>query len=200
MSYSIEDLPVELVEPIGNVIRKICYTQLRTVRLVGLGISEDSSGKTYYLPTKPIEGTTTLLDIITRLIDCEVKDAVGNNAESTQQDSFVQEVDFTNLKSALSNFVDVSSLNDDLLITESSHKLRLVFKLITKDMSANDLQVIIPEGTVAIPCSVIRPGEFRLDNSRKEEGILTFYTTDNLGEQLVKVIDDLKTRFVINKS
>lgn len=196
--YTLNEIPPELVEPIGNLIRKTAYTQLRTVRLVGLGISEDEQGNTMYLATKPIEETTTLLDVIIKLMDTKVKDVVGNTDKNAQTSLIVKEVSFTDLKQALGEFVVTDSLADDLLITERRHVLKLAFMVIDKDMNTNSLQVLLPDGLVPIPCSVIREGEFKLDYTEKDKGTVSFEITDELGEQLVESINRLRDFLAIN--
>lgn len=189
----LENIPVELVEVLGNFIRKTAYTQLKAVRVVGIGISQSSDGP-MALPTSTIEGTTTLLDIICKLTDCNLKASrvpeLEEKIQSTSKGYYVIETSFTNLKETLSEYLDVDKLPDDLLITSTPHLLRLQVMEIEHDMCSNSLQAHISDGVVPIPCSVL--SDFKLDYSEKSKGILTYTIAEECADQLQMVLDNLK--------
>lgn len=189
---TLENIPVELVEVLGNFIRKTAYTQLKAVRVVGIGIGENDSRMA--LPTSTIEGTTTLLDIICKLTDCNLKASrvqeLEEKIQSTSKGYYVIETSFTNLKETLSEYLDVDMLPDDLLITSAPHLLRLQVMEIEHDMCSNSLQAHISDGVVPIPCSVL--SDFKLDYSEKSAGILTYTIAEECADQLQMVLNDLK--------
>lgn len=196
MTRTLKGIPAELVEVLGNFIRKTAYTQLKAVRVVGIGISENDSRMA--LPTSTIEGTTTLLDVICKLTDCNLKASGAKDLEAKIKNSskgyYVIETSFTNLKEKLSEFMEVENLPDDLLITSVPHLLKLQVMEIERDMCSNSLQAYMSDGLVPIPCSVL--SKFQLDYSRKTEGILTYTVADEFAEQLQDVLEGLKNSII----
>lgn len=195
MTYELRNIPPELVEVLGVFIRKVAYTQLHAFRVVGIGISQSANDSQMALPTSAIEGsTTTLLDIICKLTDCRLKASRAKELEKeikgTSNGYYVIETGFTNLKSELANVIEVDNLPDDLLITTTPHILRLQVMEIERDMCSNSLQAYMSEGVVPIPCSVL--SEFKLDYSRKSEGILAYTVADEFAEQLKEKLEELK--------
>lgn len=191
MKTTLTGIPKEIVEVLGNLIRKVAYTQLNAIRVVGIGIS-GTDGK-MILPTNTIEGTTTLLDIISKLVDCDLHGGVPTLEEqlkNTSKDYILIETSFTNLKEKLSEYMDVSNLPDDLLITSVPHLLKLQVMRIEHDMCQNSLQAHMSDGVVPIPRSVTT--DFQLDYSRKDEGILMYTIQDELAGQLQETLEKLK--------
>ena len=195
MTYRLKGIPPELVEVLGMFIRKCAYTQLKALRVVGIGISQSGNDNQMALPTSAIEGsTTTLLDIICKLTDCRLKAGRAKDLEeiikSTSKGYHVIETSFTNLKAELSNVIEVDNLPEDLLITTVPHVLRIQVMEIEHDMCSNSLQAYMSEGLVPIPCSVL--SDFKLDYSRKSEGILSYTVADEFAEQLQSKLSSLK--------
>lgn len=189
-------IPPELVEPLGNLIRKTAYTQLKAVRIVGIGISGED-GK-MCLPTSTIgsTSTTTLLDIICQIADCPLKASSvkdwGHMAKNNDSPWYDVEVSFQNLKEALSQFLLVDNLKDDLLITNGNpHRLKLRVMEIERDMCSSSLQAYMSDGMFPIPCSVLP--KFQLDYSKKENGELSYTVSDEFDEQLCRVLKELQS-------
>lgn len=192
-----EGIPVDLIEVLGNLIRKTAYTQLSAKRLVGLGISEDADGNVMCLSTSPVESTTTVLDVIIKLVDCKLNGSIstdGNNSKNTQVT--IYEKPFTDLKEALSEYIDVTGLPNDLLITNKQHVLKLAFMQVDHDMGANELQTFMPEGLTPIPCSVLT--SFKLDYSQKDSGLLSFEISDEFEEGLKNALLELRDHLIIS--
>lgn len=178
----ITDLPVALIEPIGNLIRKIAYTQLSSVRLVGICISIDDSSMPSAMLTSPIEGTTTPLDIIPYLNNELKGDIVNSMNDLKPMETRVITENFTDLKSTLGKFMEVDSIPDTLLITSSIHTVSLMFCKVDKDMDSRSLQAFMPTGFIPVPTTVLR--NFKLDYSNKDNGVLRFEVTEEFSEQL----------------
>lgn len=204
---SITEVPKELVEVLGNFIRKTAYTQLSAERLVGIGISEDSDGRRMCLSTNPVENTTTVLDVMTKLVDCKLKgsvNATGKIDKNTQV--AIRKEPFTNLKEVLGKYIDTSSLPDDLLITQKQHVLKLAFMQVDHDMGDSEIRTYFPDddtaegkeydGIIPIPCTVL--SNFKLDYSQKDNGVLSFEIPDEFETALKEKLNQLKDLLVIS--
>lgn len=188
---TLNGIPVELVEVVGNLIRKIAYTQLEAVRLIGIGIC-DSSGKWYTL-TDTISGTTTMLDIVAKLAVSEAGEiALTDISKESVKDEFIESKSFTNLSRTLFEILG-RKFPDDLCNVTTTHMVHLQFKKVSSDMSADDLQSLMHEdGFIPIPCSVL--SNFVLDYSRKSEGILSYSCPDELFNQLTEKVAELSEK------
>lgn len=182
-------LPEELIEPIGNLIRKIAYTQLSSIRLIGISISTNDNSMPWAMLTSTIEGTTTPLDIIPHLNN-ELKEGIVNSRPYlAPMITFTEERFFTDLKIALREFMDVSNVPDNLLITSQQHTVRLMFCRVDKDMDSRSLQAFMPSGFIPVPTTVLN--DFKLDYSKKNEGILSYEVAAEFSEQLDAKITEI---------
>lgn len=192
---TIENLPPDLVEPIGNLIRKIAYTQLSAVRLTGISITTEDG--TYALLTSSLDKTTTMLDIIPYL-NVELVDGMVNSKavglDSTSIENNAIEIKFTNLKEALSDYLKVDDMPNDLLVTDSQRTLKLLFARVDRDMDSRSLQAFMPNGFIPVPTEVLR--DFRLDYSKKEQGILGYSISNEFEKQLSNKITEVLRKII----
>lgn len=192
---TLKGIPRELVTPLGNLIRKVAYTQLHAIRLVGIGIGTGNPRK-MALPTTIIEGTKSMIDIVTsipqdvklkREKEKELSESIRKNPEG--EGYVTVEKSFTDLQVALSEYFD--GIPEDILKVTEPKTLVLQFMLLEKDMNTGSLQASMSDGVIPVPAIVLR--KFKLDYSKPGE--LSYEIDEELSDELERKLISLKNLF-----
>ena len=188
MKGTLEGIPKDLIYPIGNLLRKIAYTQLNAIRCVGFSIILD--GKPL-LQTSTIDGTTSVLDVAVALAKAKKKIDFMKVIKDTSEVVVIQE-NFTNLNNILLNYFDKDSLPEDILVLSDLKKsavIRLYFMNISKDMSDKEIVPYLSPTDIAIPATIL--DKFVLDYSEMDNGVLHFEISEEFDEQFANKIKEI---------
>ena len=204
MVKTITGVPKELVKPLGNLIQKVAYTQLGDLRLVGIGI-ESSDGRMAMQTTK-IEGTVSMLDVITSLsLGCVKKEALlGLERGYGSVDDLLEGIKgspngkvftttFSNLYETLDKYVDMKNTPKDLLVINDNKTLKMQFMWVTQDMNSRCLQAFMSDGLIPIPVIIL--DKFVFDSSKEEDGVLTYTIDDSFDQSLTEQLQLLFNKF-----
>ena len=185
MDFVFEGIPPEVVEVFGNFVRKFIYTQLTDIKLVGIGIGTNRGNSEYwYKINDVVDGTTTMIDVLTKLVDVDVKKGVVGELEVGELKCEPLETHTGELSEVIRSFVDI----DKNIVKCNNNIIKLAFMRVKGEVPMSELNGILKDtGCIPIPVSSLKTVGI---NYEPDKGIFKITLPDTVAEQFKELASD----------